>query len=271
MSAAKAALGERLFADGRLSITGDYSCASCHDPERAFTDGLPRARGATGELHARNTPTLVNAAYNASLGWLEDAPRTLEAQHRVPLFNDDPIELGFGAVAAARLASLRTDPTLAGLVERAFDVPATTLSLEHVLSALATYVRTLVFADSPFDRYVYWGEDSLTTDAREGLGLFLSAATGCTRCHTGFNLSGPVVSATTPDVEPLFHDGLRAPTLRNVAVTAPYFHDGSLDSLDAVLDFYVADGHGSPVPLTADDRRRLLAFLDSLTDRRFRR
>jgi cytochrome c peroxidase len=270
MNAAKVELGERLFSDGRLSLTGQYSCAACHVPARAFTDGLARARGATGALHARNTPTLVNAAYGASLGWLEGAPSTLEEQHRVPLFNEHPIELGFGAVAEARLLELRSDPAIASLFARAFNAPAQTLELAHVLAALASYVRSLVYADSPFDRYVYFGEDALSHPAREGLDLFLSERAGCTACHAGFTLSGPVVSAETPDVAPVFHAGVRAPTLRNVALTAPYFHDGSLPTLEAVLDFYAADGHGRPVPLADAERSALLAFLDALTDRRWR-
>ncbi len=94
MSAAKVALGEVLFADPRLSITGQHSCQSCHSPARAFTDGLPRSRGATGEALPLNAPTLFNVAYNASLGWRDPNVRTLEQQMRGPLFNDHPRELG---------------------------------------------------------------------------------------------------------------------------------------------------------------------------------
>ncbi len=257
MTAAKVALGERLFSDGRLSVTGEYSCASCHDPARAFTDGRAVAVGATGAHHARNTPTLVNSAYAASLGWLEDAPRTLEAQHRVPLFNDAPIELGFASTAA-----FANDADVVAAFPRGFGT-------DELIAAIASYVRTLNFADSPFDRYLYFGEESLSDPAKAGLTLFLSERTGCSDCHRGFNLSGPLVHSLAPDAEPAFHDGVRAPTLRNVAVTGPYMHDGSIPTLAEVIDFYAVGGRGRAIDLDSSEREALLAFLDSLTDRRW--
>ncbi len=241
MSEQKVALGRTLFFDTDLSATGQYSCASCHDPARAFTDGRTRALGATGQLHARNTPTLVNAAYAASLGWLEGGARTLEVQHRIPLLNDSPVEMGFPGGR----------------------------DLEVIVDALASYVRTLIYADSAFDRYLYYGEDALDADAKAGLLLYLSPRTGCSDCHLGFNLSGPLVHALAPDAQPTFHDGVRAPTLRNVAVSAPYMHDGSITSLPEVIDFYAAGGRGAPIELAADERSALVAFLVSLTDRRW--
>lgn len=271
MNAAKVALGERLFRDGRLSVTGTYSCASCHDPARAFTDGRTKARGATGEVHARNTPTLVNAAYGASLGWLDEGVRDLEIQHEIPLFNAAPVEMGFDAVMAERLPALRADPDIAALVPSAFDgLSADRFDLPQIVGALAAYVRTLVFADSAFDRYLYWGEPSLSSEALAGLTLYLSPRTGCADCHGGFNLSGPVVHERAPATAPVFFGGVRAPTLRNVAVTAPYMHDGDMATLDVVLEFYARVGRDGPVELTASERTSLLAFLDSLTDRRWR-
>ena len=117
MSAAKVALGERLFVDGRLSATGAYSCASCHDPALAFTDGRVTAIGATGEHHTRNTPTLINVAYAASLGWADPSLTTLEAQHRVPMFNHAPVELGLDQALSERLGQLSADQTVAELHE----------------------------------------------------------------------------------------------------------------------------------------------------------
>ncbi len=246
MTPAKVAVGERLFFDKRLSIDGSYSCASCHDPGRAFTDGLAVAIGVTGERHARNTPTLINAAYNVSFGWLADAPRTLEDQHRVPLHNTNPLELGY--------------PGIDGLAE------------DEVVESLASYVRTLIRADSPFDRYVYYGDQAaMSMLAREGLELFLSPRTGCSACHRGFTLSGPVRHQLVPDAEPEFHDGIRTPTLRNVAVTAPYMHDGSIATLEAVIEFYDRGGRGQPLDLSAEEHAALIAFLGSLTDAPFAR
>ena len=270
MNAPKARLGALLFFDDRLSLTGTYSCASCHDPARAYTDGRARARGALGDLHPRNAPTLVNAAYAASLGWLDSGLRTLEAQHRVPLFNEEPVELGFGRVAAERIDALRRDPSIRALAIGAFPgLPAERFDIEQIVAALASYVRTLVFADSPFDRWAYWGEATLSADARAGFALFASPRTGCAECHGGFAFAGPVVSERVPNARAVFHDGIRTPTLRNVAVTAPYMHDGSLATLDDVLAFYSTVGRGKPLALTADDTRELRAFLESLTDRRF--
>ena len=270
MNAAKVRLGEVLFFDGRLSLTGAYSCASCHDPARAFTDGRAQARGALGDLHARNAPTLVNAAYAASLGWLDSGVRTLEAQHRVPLFNETPVELGFDRVAARRLDELRADPAIDQLLSEAFDgLPPARFDVDQIVAALASYVRTLTFADSPFDRYAYWGEGALSRDALAGFALFASARTGCADCHGGFAFAGPVVSANVPNARAIFHDGIRVPTLRNVAVTAPYMHDGSLATLDDVLAFYSTVGRDKPLELDADETRELRAFLESLTDRRF--
>ncbi|NJN50844.1 MAG: di-heme enzyme [Gammaproteobacteria bacterium] len=258
MTPAKVALGERLFSDPRLSLTGTWSCASCHDPARAFTDGRTRAVGATGEVHARNTPTLVNAAYGASLGWLADAPQTLEAQHRIPLTNRHPVELGFESTAA-----LAEDQAVRALYPDGFGI-------DELIDVLASYTRTLIFADSPFDRYVYYGEPVLSEPARQGLMLFLSPRTGCSECHRGFTLSGPSVHALSPDTQPAFHDGVRAPTLRNVAVTGPYLHDGSIETLAGVIDFYASQGRGEPVPLSAEERGALVAFMKALTDRRWR-
>jgi cytochrome c peroxidase len=265
MNAAKVALGGRLFGDERLSVTGSYSCASCHDPARAFTDGRPRAVGATGDVHPRNTPTLLNAAYAARLGWLATGPESLEAQIRIALVSEEPVELGFARIERERLETLRTDATLAAEFATAFDEPIAALSTPHLVQALASYVRTLVSADSAFDRYVYWGEAMPSAAARAGLELFLSERAGCAGCHDGFNLSGSSVSAEKPAAEARFVRGIRVPTLRNVALTAPYFHDGSRATLDAVLDFYTVDGHGRPISFTPAERCALLAFLRSVT------
>ncbi len=269
MSTAKVALGERLFSDPRLSVTGAYSCASCHVPALAFTDGRATAIGATGERHTRNTPTLINSAYAATFGWADPSVTTLEAQHRVPMFNHAPVELGLDRVLPQRLTELAADPAIEALREAAYpDTPE--FPLEQLVQSLASYVRTLIAADSAFDRYLFWGEESLSADAKRGMALFFSARTNCALCHASFNLSGPVLQQGIPAPPPVFHntglyniDGrgrypdpglathtgregdmgaFRAPTLRNVAVTAPYMHDGSVATLAEVIDFYDAGG-----------------------------
>jgi cytochrome c peroxidase len=110
MTTEKVALGKKLFADDRLSLTGSYSCASCHIPALAYTDGRKTAIGATGEHHTRNTPSLINSAYDVTFGWADPSVTSLEAQHRVPMFNHAPIELGLDRVLPQRLTELRADP-----------------------------------------------------------------------------------------------------------------------------------------------------------------
>jgi len=318
MSVAKVAFGERLFFDGRLSVTGAYSCASCHDPALAFTDGRVTAIGATGEHHTRNTPTLINVAYAASFGWSDPSLTTLEAQHRVPMFNHAPVELGLDQVLSQRLSELSVDDAIAALHEAAFPGADASITLDQIIQALASYVRTLIAADSAFDGYLYRDADALTVEARRGMRLFFSERTNCSLCHASFNLSGPVVQQGIPVPKSVFHNtglyniegsgrypdiglalhtgraadmgAFRAPTLRNVAVTAPYMHDGSLPTLEAVIDFYNAggrlietgplagDGRVNPykrkeirvLELSEQDKADLVAFLESLTDAQYR-
>jgi cytochrome c peroxidase len=317
MTAEKVALGERLFSDGRLSLTGSYSCASCHVPALAFTDGRKTAVGATGQLHARNTPSLVNVAYAVTFGWADPSVTSLEAQHRVPMFNHMPVELGLDQVLPPRLKELDADSALASMRATAFPDAPPGFTLDEVVQSIASYVRTLISADSAFDRYFYWGDDSLTPEARRGMRLFFSDRTSCSLCHASFNLSGPVAEQGIPLPPPVFHNtglynvggtgaypdpglaahtgrdddigAFRAPSLRNVAITAPYMHDGSITTLADVIEFYDAggrnvkngpyagDGRLNPhkraqihtLNLTDAEKRELVAFLESLTDARY--
>jgi cytochrome c peroxidase len=314
ISVAKVELGRMLFADGRLSVTGSYSCASCHVPELAFTDGRTTAVGATGELHTRNTPTLWNSAYAVTFGWADPSTTSLEAQHLIPLRNHTPVELGFDQVRDEHLTELTTDAQVAPLTTAAFGSPQ--LDEARIVQALASYVRTLITADSPFDRYLYWDEP-LPASARRGMQLFFSDAVNCARCHASFNLSAPVAIAARPKPHAVFHNtglyniggggaypdaglalhthrksdmgAFRAPSLRNVAVTEPYMHDGSVATLEEVVEIYAAggrviefgefagDGRANPfkrpeiraLTLSEQDKRDLIAFLHSLTDVRY--
>jgi len=316
MSTAKVELGAALFGDGRLSVTGTYSCSSCHIPALAFTDGRKTAIGATGERHTRNTPTLLNAAYATSLGWADPSVTTLEIQHRVPMDNHHPVELGLDQVLEARLAELNADARITELQHAAYGESNAALGLDQAVQALASYVRTLIAADSAFDRYLYFGE-VLPAAAQRGMRLFFSERVNCALCHASFNLSGPIRQQGVPAADPVFHNtglynlngsgaypdvgatahtgkptdmgAFRAPTLRNVAVTAPYMHDGSIATLADVVDFYAAggrnvedgpfagDGRLNPfkrkeihvLDLSPQDKADLVAFLESLTDSRY--
>lgn len=320
MTSAKVELGRHLFHDRRLSIDGTYACATCHRPERAFTDGRALARGVTGELHPRSTPTLTNVAYQPSLQWADPGLNRLEDQVLGPLLSHRPVELGMGGREDVLLRRLEDDPLYRRLFAEAFPddcAPRAPISMENLARALAAFERTLISSGSAWDRWIFGGEDeALSAAARRGLELFESPLLGCSGCHVGFNFSGPVHRAEVPTaVPPMFNIGLynvdgkgsypavdtglhrktgrfedmgrfRVPTLRNVALTAPYTHDGSVATLDAVIDHYAAggrvirsglqagDGRASPLKdprisgfsITLEERRDLISFLESLTD-----
>ncbi len=265
----KTLLGELLFSEPRLSVTGNFSCASCHDPKRHFADGLPRAIGATGEEHSRNTPTLYNVAFNSSFGWDDAGITELEQQHLIPLTNENPLEMGY---TDTNLADLLVDTTYKDAFEEAF--PGEEVTTGTLVKALATYVRTIRAPQSPFDEYLFHDRrESMTDDALRGMDLFFSERLGCSMCHASFNFSGPVKHEVTT-ADPVFHvtgvngssHAFRAPTLRQVVHTAPYMHDGSVEDLRAVLHHYQTTT-AERVPgftLTDEEEEALIAFLESL-------
>ncbi len=308
MSLAKVELGRRLFYDVRLSSTGAYACASCHQQARAFTDGRARAVGATGELHPRSTMSLANVAYNTRFGWEDPALNSLEAQALVPMLNQAPVELGLAGREARALEDLRRDRAYAEAFPRAFPEVRDPFDLEHVRKALAAFERTLISGRSAYDRTVYGDErDALGPAARRGLALFTSERLRCSECHGGpafagreaafhntglynldgaglYPLGGQGLFARTRKLEDMGR--FRAPGLRNIALTAPYMHDGSLATLREVLAHYARGGrnwtgsvpaargpHQSPLvrgfALDVEETDALLAFLESLTDEAF--
>ena len=308
MSAAKVALGRQLFFEARLSSSGRYSCSSCHRPEFAFTDGRAHAQGATGESVRRSAMSLTNVAYNPAFTWGSDKVRSLESQMRQPLFNQHPVEMGLKPGGATAVNALAADPDYRAQFAAAFPGGTEPLTMRHIIDAIASFERTLISGRSPFDRYVFDDERSaLSESAKRGMALFYSARIGCSQCHSGINFNGPIVYEGHTKARALFaNTGLydldgsgaypsndrgllevthrradmgkfKVPTLRNVALTAPYMHDGSLPTLDAVLDHYVRGGHKSPLqdrrvrPFVVSPRERtdLLEFLSSLTDREF--
>jgi cytochrome c peroxidase len=280
MTAPKVALGARLFVDPRLSVTGRHSCASCHDPGRAFTDGLARSRGATDATLPLNAPTLINAAYNPSLGWRDAGVTTLERQMRGPLFNEHPTELGLAGREAQVERELLADESMRAAFAVAFPegrVP----TMDDAIRAIAAYERTLLSAASPFDRYVFSGDHgALTSAQKRGMDTFFSERAGCARCHGGINFAGDWVDRAHPTAKSVFADtgtgeAVRVPTLRNLPATAPYMHDGRFATLDQVLDHYetlaadpAADTRLQRRSLTTGERADLREFLGSLADTR---
>ena len=306
MSDVKVRLGRRLFYDTRLSGNGTFSCASCHQQARAFTDGRAHAIGSTGQAHARSAMSLTNVAYNVSYGWADAVTRSLEAQMAVPMLNEHPIEMGLKGHEAEIVARIAGDVVDAALFRQAF--PGEPVTLGTIIKAIAAFERTLLSAGSPLDRYLYRdARDALSPAAVRGMTLFFSDRFACARCHTGFNLSGPTDHDGADRVTPTFHntglydvDGrgaypatdrglfdkthaaadmgrFRAPTLRNIAVTAPYMHDGSIPTLEQAIAHYASGGLDSRFKSprlkgfsTAGTKvADLVAFLNSLTDAEF--
>ena len=269
MSEVKVALGCNLFFDSRLSVTGAYSCASCHRLELAFTDGRARAIGATGSELTRGAMTLTNVAYSPALTWASDRVRSLEAQMEQPLFNEHPVELGLKRDEVALPPALMQDPRYTSAFRAAFPAEAAPASIANAIKAIAAFERTLISGRSPFDRYVFDDDRAALSDAaKRGMQLFFSERAGCSKCHSGLNFSGPIAHRGAPDVLAAFAQqreridsgdssdaGLmavtakerdlgrfRVPTLRNIALTAPYMHDGQLATLEDVVEHYAAGG-----------------------------
>jgi cytochrome c peroxidase len=280
LTRAKIALGRRLFHERRLSRDGSLSCAGCHDPNRAFTNGGRTGRGINGARGVRNVPTLINRAWGSSHFW-DGRAATLEQQALGPILN--ATELGGSpdaVVGLVRSADYR--PRFVAAFGRDPTMP-------DVAAALASYVRTIVSGDSAYDRFVAGDARALGGSARRGFDLFRTRA-HCVNCHAGpllsderFHNTGIAWRTGALTDEGRFrvtHVGadrgaFKTPTLREVARTAPYMHDGSVQSLDAVVDFYVRGGMPNPeldreiVPLdlSAAERKDLVAFLQSLTGR----
>jgi cytochrome c peroxidase len=280
MSSAKVALGRRLFFESRLSVTGQHSCASCHDPSRAYSDGRARAVGATGDTLGHSAMSLVNVAYNVSYGWTKPELQSLETQMLEPLLNQHPVELGLEGRQSSICDLLAAEPTYRLAFAQAFPQAAQPVSFDNLVKAIAAFERTLIYGNSPFDRYVFSGEhESLSAQAKRGMQLFYSSRAGCASCHSGFNFEGNWRDAQGQTGKPGFADNglggppMRVPTLRNIALTAPYMHDGRFTTLEAVLDHYaraaqrhLGDARLRSFNLSSAERNDLIAFLDTLTD-----
>ncbi len=227
---------------------------------------------------------LVNVAYNISFGWTRSGGRSLEAQMRQPLFNTHPVELGLAGHEAAITAELAADPAYAAAFAAAFPAMGSPVTLDHAIQAIAAFERTLISGDSPFDRYVFQGDHTALSDsAKRGMELFFSRRAGCSSCHSGFNFTGTWRDAQGDTGKPAFANNgasdqpMRVPTLRNVALTAPYMHDGRFPTLAAVVDHYFSlgkrairyDARLPQAPLDMQQKADLIAFLTSLTDEAF--
>jgi len=291
MSEAKVELGRRLFYDRRLSVNGTLSCGDCHNQALAFTDGKARAVGATGDVHPRSSMTLANVAYLSRLGWANPLLDKLETQVPIPMFGEEPVEMGLAGRQDEVLSLIATDPVYRPAFREAFN-GAFPYALENVVKAIAAFERTLISLDSPYDRYLRGDQAALSPAAKRGMALFYSERLECFHCHGGLDFSDATAHRGQSVAPGKFHntglynvDGeggyprpntgaadvtrdtadmgrFRVPTLRNIAVTAPYMHDGSVATLEDVIDHYAA-GAGPPWARPVPTRSRAPSFPDS--------
>jgi cytochrome c peroxidase len=250
----KIELGRRLFFDRRLSRDGSIACSSCHDPDRAFSDGRAIAVGISGRQGRRNAPALINRGYGRSFFW-DGRVSTLEEQVLKPIQDPNEMDLPLDGVAA------RVD-----------------LAVEKISHALASYVRSIVSGGSPLDRFINGDRAALSTEERAGLDVFRGKG-NCVACHVGPNFTDERLHNTgiawrdgkLADVGAGRGD-FKTPTLREVSRTAPYMHDGSIGTLEEVIDYYDRGGNRNsnldpelrPLHLTVADKLALAAFLRTL-------
>jgi cytochrome c peroxidase len=321
MSKSKVELGRYLFYDKRLSGNEMQSCGSCHRQELAFTDGLATAEGSTGEIHPRGSMALGNIAYASILTWGNPLMKELEEQMLTPMFGEEPVELGLESQEQL-LERLRNDEDYPEMFREAFGEPedGELINLDRTTKAIASFQRSLITANSPYDRYTYYGEeDALTESQKRGMELFFSETLECFHCHGSFNFSDSVEHDGTVFEEVAFHNNglyniggtgayppgnqgvydvtgvlddtgrFKAPSLRNIAVTGPYMHDGSIETLEEVIDHYArggrlieegeyaGDGKENPFKselvtgfaITEQEKQDVINFLDALTDEEF--
>lgn len=270
MSDAKVELGRRLFYDADLSIDGTMACATCHEQHRAFADGNITHAGVHGDPGRRNVPGLANVAWMKTLTWADPRIRTLEAQVAVPVMGVHPVEMGMAGGQAEIARRLGRDDCYRTMFSQAFPGDGA-IDFDHVAKALAAFERTLLSFGSPYDAWKR-GEAPLPRDAVRGAALF---GRGCASCHSGSQLSDgrfhrllpanpadPGLGEVTGKVGDIGR--FRTPSLRNVALTPPYFHDGSAKTLsDAIVR------HPDGANLTEAQLASLEAMLATLTDSRF--
>ena len=279
MTREKAALGQLLFFDPILSDDSTIACASCHAPELAFTDGRKTSTGLQGRRGKRNAPTLVNVAYYPYF-FSEGKVQDLETQAQAPGLHEEEM----GTKMKDMIYRLRKNTFYRKKFRQVFHEE---IDVKHFVYALACYERTLIAANSPYNRFYTTGDSAvLTADEKKGMELFFSDRTNCSQCHQGklftnfsFQNIGLYEWYEDPGlarVNSLAKDSglFKTPTLLNVAYTAPYMHDGNMATLEDVIEFYNTGGKKhpnkskwvKPLGLTEEEKKCLVSFLKTLTD-----
>ncbi|HYZ84067.1 MAG TPA: cytochrome-c peroxidase [Bryobacteraceae bacterium] len=278
-TAEKAELGKLLYFDKRLSADGTVACANCHHPKFAFTDALPTSIGIKGQKGGRSAPTVINRAYSLAQFW-DGRAATLEDQAVGPMKN--PIEMG--NTHEAIVAKLKTIPGYRAMFKSVFDTEDFTI--DHVGKAIATFERTVLSGNSPYDRYKAGDKKAMTAEQIKGMDVYFNKAK-CDQCHEGINFTtnayhnlGVGMDKPDPDLgrfvvtkDPRDWGAFKTPTLRDIANTGPYMHDGSLKTLEEVVEYYNKGGLPNknldpaikPLKLTAEEQKQLVAFLKALS------
>ncbi|TGM96141.1 cytochrome-c peroxidase [Leptospira dzoumogneensis] len=315
-SSDKVSLGAKLYSDKRFSLDGTVSCATCHKPEQAFVDKLKVSKGIKNLTGTRNAPTVLNAAYYRTQFW-DGRRNDLEAQSKDPLLN--PVEHGLSSHDDL-IKIVRSDPDYTSKFKTVFGIDPDSIGIDHVAMAIASFERTIISGNSPFDRYRFGKEEkALSESAIRGLNLYMGKAR-CQDCHmigetyaifiddkfhnlgVGFKRIQPKLEEIlqkksesknnpTSDEEILTNiesselgrfavtgvsedlGAFKTPGLRNIALTSPYMHDGSLTSLEQVIDLYDRGGESNPflssgirpLRLSGQEKADLVSFLKSLT------
>jgi len=275
-------LGKSLFFDPRMSGNGAMSCASCHNPSLGWSDGLKTAVGWGGQVLGRATPTVLNTAYNTQFMW-DGRKKSLEDQALGPMKTPQEMNTDF----AVSLARLRGVPTYVNMFEKAY--PGEGVTEETIAKAIAAFERTVVVNDSPFDRWLAGDKKAMTMQQWRGFKVFTDAGKGnCAACHSGANFTdngyhnigltrqgdgeGDVGRYAIRKVASL-KGAFKTPGLRDIELTAPYFHDGSAATLREVVEHYVRGGDDrtnlspnmKPLNLSEQDKDDLVAFMKALT------
>jgi cytochrome c peroxidase len=299
-------VGHLLFFDTRLSINNTTSCATCHIPKFAFADSLTTPKGAFGDIVKRNTPTLINLADNKLFNWAHPTITSLQQQSTIPLFGKNPVEMGMDSSNNEQLKFILSDKKYQSILQSS----TPKINWAFVQDAIAAYVKTFKFYNSKYDKFLA-KKAQLTSLEKTGMNFFFNDANKCIRCHGGKDFDAP----QNPDMYPYQNIGLynvgenhyygnndngaydvnndttdigrfKIPSLRNIAITAPYFHDGTAKNLKAVIEHYnnggrnttegknKGDGREHPnkhpmigaIEITPQETKALIAFLKTLTD-----
>ena len=281
-TAERVALGRKLFFDKRIGRDGNMSCATCHDPTKGWADGLPTAQGFRGKQLKRATPTIVNTGYNKIFMW-DGRKKSLEDQVTGPMESKDEMNTNMDVI----FKLIAGFDGYKAAFQKAY--PGQGINKDTVSKAIAAFERTIVTRETPFDRWLQGDKNAMTREQVEGFKIFISEDRGnCVACHQppnftddGFHNIGLKANAKEiPDpgrfrIRPVksMYGAFKTPTLRDVAITAPYFHDGSAKTLMDVVEHYVRGGdekknlstNMKKLDLTKKEKKALVSFMEALT------